>query len=311
MTLTLAYCTARINPRLDWFLDSIFHQDTSRIREILVIDAHCKQREEMVLNHPTSYRIQRHLPKPTVWQGEHRLTSVDFFDQASCRNTAICLAKGTHICFVDDLALAAPTFMQAIYKSMDEGWISCGAFRKVNKLQVHDGKLMSFENDPTGCDPRWKQWKYDDTKSCPSEWSFGCSIAGPLEAFLSTNGYPEDLTAGMGYEDSVFGQTVARNGYELRYNRKQLTYESQEDHHNQPVMLRFDPGISPNDKSHAMLEKCKGVKRFENDFGDGITDIRVLREHIQSGGSFPIRTAPTHEWFSGWPLKDFHNYKPE
>lgn len=296
MNISIAYVTARKQPHFDWFLDSLRRQSSEPI-DLIVISLFQIE------------GISRTPPKPSVWQGAHRLASVDFFDQSNAKNTALCLAKHPFIAFVDDLSVLAPTWLEAVRECAVGGYIACGAFRKVNKLQVKAGEIVSFEAYPAGNDPRWNQSQFDHTKRCPPQWSFGCSLAGPVEAFLKVNGYPEALTAGLGYEDCVTGEAIARHGYEFRYDRRMLTYESEEDHHNQPVLLRLDPGVSPNDKSHRMLEMARGSKWFDNYFGDGFPDLRSLRAHIQNGGAFPIRKHPEHEWFTGLPLAEFHKYK--
>ncbi len=313
MNATIAYTTSRQQPHFDWFISSLAPQIQSveSIR-VLRIDLQCSRRthEEFKTANGGMLIVSTCPPKPTVWQGEHRLTAVDFFDQANARNTALCLATHPTIAFVDDLSVLAPTWLQAVRECAAGGYIACGAYRKLNNMIVENGELKYCENHEAGKDPRWDQTRFTHLNRCPPQWSFGCSLAGPVEAFLKINGYPETLTAGLGYEDCLVGEALARNGYELRYDRRMLTYESEEDHHNQPVLLRIDPGVSPNDKSHRILELARDCKWFDNDFGDGCPSLRSLRNHVQRGGPFPIRKKPQHEWFTGMPLSEFHKYKP-
>jgi hypothetical protein len=81
-----------------------------------------------------------------------------------------------------------------------------------------------------------------------------------------------------------------------------LTYESEEGHHEDRPFIRSDPGISPNDKSHALLNACKGASHFPNFFGPA--GIRALRARTQAGEPFPKMGIPEHDWFTGTPLKD-------
>lgn len=133
---------------------------------------------------------------------------------------------------------------------------------------------------------------------------YGCSLAAPVEAILKANGWPAWDCAGMGYEDSIAGLMMGRNGYLFRYDPRMMTYESDELHGQGKPFRRDDPGVSPNDKSHKLLEIHASTTKCRNEFGEGIASLADLRQRILSGGQFPIPTTPTHEWFTGKPLPD-------
>jgi hypothetical protein len=101
---------------------------------------------------------------------------------------------------------------------------------------------------------------------------------------------------------------------QFRFDPEMVTWESEDDHHNQPSMLRIDPGISPNDKSHKVREIASRRESFDQIFGWGSDEqvyrIRKLRARMLGGGTWPIPTLPDTEWFTGMPLAEFHNYKP-
>ncbi len=130
---------------------------------------------------------------------------------------------------------------------------------------------------------------------------YGCSLAGPVEAFLQINGFPEHCD-GLGSEDYIAGIVLENNGWKIMYDRRMLTLESEEAHHFDKAFKRSDFGVSPNDKSHAVLNMAYQQKEFPNYFGEG--GIRALRENILAGGEFPIMKIPEHCWFSGTALKD-------
>jgi hypothetical protein len=46
-----------------------------------------------------------------------------------------------------------------------------------------------------------------------------------------------------------------------------------------------------------------GAQRFDNDFSPH-GDIAALRQHILKGGTFPIPTGPTNDWYDGQALNE-------
>jgi hypothetical protein len=183
----------------------------------------------------------------------------------------------------------------------------------VKKMQVENGVLKFCEGFPGGEDTRW--WKGSDTAAVPCEifpeWTYGCSLAGPIEAFLTIGGYPE-VADGLGYEDSVVGFMLKNNGYSpangLRYDRRMLTYESDELHAQYPRFLREDPcrgdplAIPRDDMSHALLRLLCPLNSHPGYFGE--EGIRGLRRRIQAGNRFSSVGIPEHRWFDSKPLRD-------
>lgn len=311
-SLTLAYVTFRKNPKFQWWADSLLRQATgkwSHIHQIVVvafeptaIDSDSVWR----LSGRTDVRVMK--PMPSVWQGEHRLTKADYFDVATARNTAICMAGTTHIAFCDDLSVLRPGWMDEVLKCLIDPQLSkqviCGAYRKVKGIEVDYGQVIKFEDHPSGIDHRLALSPGDGPNPCRGQWAFGCSIMAPVEAFLSVNGYDQD-TGGLGYEDVVLGQMLEQRGHEFMFAPKMMTWESEELHHDtsNPRFLRWDPGVSPNDKSHAILNLVRGGRNYApNYYGEG--GLRDLRNRVLAGQPFPIIQSPQHEWFTGTPLKN-------
>lgn len=250
-------------------------------------------------------------PKPSVWQGKYRLTKVDYFSAANARNTGLCCATGTHIVYVDDLCVLMPGWLAAVLEAVSKpNAVTCGAFRKVKNMVVENGELKSFDphlgdkGQDMGIDTRFQHGNDHGPVACPPNWLWGYT-AIPIEALLKVNGWPEEWCDGSGYEDAITGQTIAKHGYKFLYDRRMMAIEDEMLHHTQEhKMKREDPGVSPNDKSHKQLEMAARVNRFPNYFGEGFADIGALRDHIQNGGEFPIRTKPETEWFTGIALRD-------
>lgn len=309
MNLTIAYMTCRKEPMIQWFAASLAKQYSDGEPDIVVVDFH-KEERGLDLKH-----IKHVSPKPCVWQGPQRLTKQDYFAAANARNTAICHARGDWIAFVDDLSVLMPGWINAVREAMDNNYIVCGAFRKVNKLVVENGEVKSFEDHPAGHDSRWDHG--DDTKAvpCHPNWLFGCSLAAPVNALLKINGWPEDCdSTGIGMEDCMTGMAMGATGHKLKYDRRMFTLESEELHHVDTPMLRMDknrgkvievePGVKhPDEKGHALVKRLSGVTRFDNDFGP-FPDLAALRQHVLNGGAFPIVNRPTVDFYDNQPLSE-------
>ena len=314
-TLTVAYLTNRKDCRIEWFFHSLANEvkrvgcGWESIKLVVVdywmwYDHDNSRRDEFVRKaHEAGCPIPVHVPPaPTVWQGPHKITKEDHFDAANTRNTAVCYAPDGYIAFVDDLSVLLPGWLDGVQEAQRVHYIACGAYRKVKDLVVENGSIKSFTPHPPGEDARSKLVQHH--LRCPANWMYGCSFAAPVEALLLINGQPALWCSGMGYEDSVSGEALSRHGYIFRYDTRMMSYESEELHYQNRPFRRDDPGVSPNDKSHALLDRCRGVREFPNDFGGGFTRLADIRQHILSGGAFPIPTAPTHEWFTGKPLSE-------
>lgn len=325
MSLTICYVTARRQPKIEWFMESLAAQIALPCHVIVVdrfaetgnsVEAFEKAfREPLRIEREKGNDLSRWLtvvhPKPNVWSGPHRLTKHDWFSAASARNTAICLCKTSHIAFVDDLSVFLPhtrqpfeeglirSWMEAAWAACDGGYIACGAYKKVRNLVVKNGIPISYEQTETGTDNRLGLVT-KDLSECNGEWLYGCSLVAHLEALLSVDGWPESLCDGMGFEDCLMGIVLANAGHHLKYDRRLLTLESDELHSVGPPMIRSDFGKSPADKSHRALEIARASKTFDNGFGPG--GIRALRDRVLAGEPFSIQRNPQHEWFTGTPL---------
>ena len=333
--LTIAYFTSRLEPRIDWFFDSLHRElagDYTGIR-IVVVDFWAQVmpaaiprdgmptlpwREDNVRERRTEIRSAFYNgfgggektfefwhvpPKPTPWQGPFRRTKRDWFSAANTRNTAICLAPDGWIAFVDDLSVLTPGWMSRVRAAWEGSnrEITLGAYRKVKNLSVTDGAITGFDDFPEGWDGRWKQTGDQDLFSAPGGWLFGCSLVAPVDAFLDINGYPEAWCDGLGFEDCIAGVLLEKKGYRFVYDRKMLTLEDEDLHYQLPKMVKSDYGVSPNDKSHRVLGQALTSDGWHpNFFGD--ETLRGLRARVLAGEPFPVNQLPEHEFFTGTPL---------
>lgn len=280
-----------------WFFDSLNREcgnDYSGLK-ILVIDT-TSNRRTLDYN-----RLLWTKPKPTVWQGPHRLTQRDYWAKCNAANTALCLAKDGWVSFVDDVSVLSPDWLNRVRSAMLRP-MTCtlGSFKKVKNLNVQDGVAVAFDEFPSGVDSRWNSGSDNGPVPCGGDWMYG-HVTAPLEAFLKVNGYPEALCDSLGFEDVLTGIAIQKAGYEFRYDRRMLIYESEELHHTEGAAFkRFDKGVSPNDKSHAALARVQaGDFSIWNNY-----DLRELRQKVQRGEPFPLPSGPTTDWYDGQPLSE-------
>jgi len=315
MNLTIAYMTARKEPKSEWFFASLGRELEANkdlpLPRIIVVDFY-HSKERFPRGQGYCGEIINTNPKPCIWQGEHRLTRENWFAASNARNTALCLAPDGWIVYVDDLSVLMPGWLKAVRDAMSGGYIALGAYKKVKNLVVENGEVKSYEEFPGGIDSRWRHGDPNSPVDAAGSWMFGCSVALPVEALLTINGWPEDLCDGLSGEDYCCGIALQNAGYKFKYDLRMLTLESEEHHHIEPAFRREDwhfengvPKIGGNgadDKSHAALNIARQSTYFQNSFGEG--DIGALRQRTLMGFPFPIPSAPEHDWFTKLALKD-------
>lgn len=317
--LTISYFTSRKEPMIEWFFDALHREcagDYSDLRVVVVdfwaqpvdgwttedvmrrfgsVASKCRVPPDRFVHVP---------PKPTVWQGPHRRTKVNWWAASNARNTAICLAPDGWIAFVDDISVFKPGWLKEVRDAMSAGdkTITLGAYKKVKNLVVSDGVITSCDEHPAGVDNRLAHVKNDEPIACSGQWLYGCSLVAPVEAFIAINGFSE-VCDGLSFEDVIAGIMLQKKGYSLVYRPRMMTFESEERHHDGLVMKRSDYGISPNDKSHAILRMAQNGDGFApNYFEPG--GIRELRVRVMNGQPFPVSRIPEHEWYTSTRLEE-------
>jgi hypothetical protein len=304
--LSINYLTFRKNPCIEWFFDGLHTQcagDYSGI-EINVIDYFRNDPERVDYIHQKAYgKINHVAPKPTVWQGPYKLTQNEYFAASNARNTGICHSSGPYVAFIDDLSCMGPDWLKAALEAKE--YIAMGMYEKVSTPVVDTlGRMVRYE-PKKGCqDCRHGYAKDGEAVDQPGSLLYGCSVAGPIEAFLKVNGFDEDGdSTGLGTEDYICGMMMNQQGWKTKLDKRLWTYEWLEGHVQDRPFLRRDKGISPNDKSHAILNMVMGGRKYApNYFGDG--GIREQRRKVLAGESFPVTQVPDRDWYDGQPLSE-------
>ncbi len=116
MKMTVVYITGRKEPCLDWVVEDLDRQlgDKDEV-QLVVVDALARSQAALGIGGKT--RLQGIVvtpPKPNVWQGRHRVTSVDWWANSNARNTGIVLCKTDYVAFLDDRCRLGPQWLEAV-----------------------------------------------------------------------------------------------------------------------------------------------------------------------------------------------------
>lgn len=302
MNLSCVYITSREKPLFEWFFDSLRAQIKAEDRiEVIVIDLHANDMKRWHLARRSWGTVFHTTPKPTVWQGEHRLTKLDFWAASNSRNTGICLAQHAFLAFLDDRCVLLPGWLDCIREAQAGKYAVFGAYEKRTGMTVENG-VIKHAGIVTGEDHREKytneHWAGAAPAKCPGEWAFGCTLALPLEWALSVGGYDETCD-GSSMEDVIFGLMLQNNGFDLRYDKRMKIIEDRTPEELGEPMIRRDKGISPNDKSHMLLAMLREKKTAQHGL-----DIRKVRDGVMRGLPFPLPWGPEKCFYDEQLVKD-------
>jgi hypothetical protein len=238
--------------------------------------------------------IRLTLPKPSVWQGKHRLTKEDWWAKSNAMNTAIILCQTDFIAFVDDRCVLAPTWLNAVKRAMNENYAVCGTYEKRANMKVENGVIVD-EGELLGKDDRGNAFR-------PMHAWHGGSCALSLEWCLQVNGWPEDMCDGLGSEDSMFGYLLRNNGYPMYYDPEMKIIEDRTPGQIEGALKRADKNshLGQQAKSWAIVRAMKDKKISGNSY-----DIRNMRDRILlNHEEFPPPSASDRDWFDNQPISE-------
>jgi len=288
---TIIYITGRSEPQLDWLIEDLEKQSQAHrgtvALELIVIDTRGRSAVEIGYR-PTACitRLQETRPKPCVWQGPQRITAREWWAVANARNTGIALASTDYLVFLDDRCHLAPTWLGALRRAESE------------RSSVVAGGYKKHENGKISVDHRLQRYP-EGRRDCGGGWLYGCSVALPLAWLLDVNGFEEGVDSLSG-EDYILGLMLAHHGRRVDF-RPELGVIQERSVGCEHGLVRRDKGISPQDKSHAAIERFG--RRRTTEF---TPNLRALRAHLTAGGRFPDvdRAVEHRDWYDGQLIKD-------
>ncbi len=295
-SLTIVYVTARHEPKVEWFYESLNREsggDYSNTKVIVVSTFPLSS----ALRYP-EIPIRVVTPKPTIWQGEHRITKEDWWSKCNAMNTGIALCDTEWIAFVDDRCVLSHGWLHAIQDSMIGNYAVCGSYEKRANMKVVNGEITDA-GKLLGQDIRTQR----GFPHLTSDW-YGGSGALPLEWCLRVNGFPEKWCDGLGFEDIAFGILLRNNHLEMRYDSRMRIIEDRTPSEIGGALKRASkPSPDPNDIHQAKDYRILSIMSASASSGNSF-DIGPLRERTLKGKPFPLPTADHHDWFDGSNIAD-------
>ena len=282
--ITIAYITARLDPRFDLFVDTISPQ-LQPTDQIVFIDHYLEfdanrhsQYKELVGNRFDMIHIP---PKPSIWRGVHKKSRRAFYDTAGAKNTAAIVAKHDYIVFLDDLCAVHPGWRDYHQKAADKGWIFCGSYESVLGLKVlPNGEI--YYTRVGGRDGRKEHQLTDEPLKMYPSWVFGSNVGFPMECLQKVNGYDE-ACARAGIEDVQLGARLGNAGFSeiMYYDKNCMVNEDQWYHH----AAANSPYLTLTNNEYP-LRRWKTEDEHHYEHGKYIYEMqdKMLNKHIYEGG---------------------------
>ena len=298
-SLTIVYVTARHDPKIEWFLDSLDREsgkDYANTRVIVVDSFH--GRRNKIYCHGGDMPIRYVAPKPTIWQGSHKITREEWWAKCNAMNTGIALCDTEWIAFVDDRCILSHGWLHAIQDSMIGNYAVCGSYEKRANMKVENGEIVE-QGELLGQDIRTQR----GFPHLTADW-YGGSCALPLEWCLRVNGFPEDVCDGLGFEDIAFGILLRNNHLEMRYDSRMRIIEDRTPSEIGGALKRASkPSPDPNDIHQAKDYRILAIMNASATSGNSY-DLTDLRARVLKGEPFPPPTASHCDWFDGEFVRD-------
>lgn len=257
--ISIIYSSNRIEPKFEWFIQSLWGQTTPQERadiEVIFIDYCKEERGHIEVN--GEFKIIHSKPKDNIYQGDKRKTKGEYFSPASARNTGVLLSSGDYIVFVDDVSVLMPGWWDAVKRNARRGLVVSGSYEKHFEMVVKDGVIVSSRGHQMGRDSRWGMGGNEPVKLTGSIL-FGCSLGLPSQVMLAVNGFDE-ICDSIGGEDYHLGIRLNHAGFNVYYDRNMMTVESEE-LHNQPYLMKREDRVMDAEKYMERLKEFGVTKR--------------------------------------------------
>jgi glycosyltransferase involved in cell wall biosynthesis len=217
MNLSVIYLTNRKFPKAEWFFSSLrreLREEYEKI-QIIIVDFWADDPGRKDAFRALAGRdIDHTTPKPTPWQGKHRIIDHDAFAAGNARNTGFILAKHPYVAFVDDVSVLVNGWLDAVRDGMNNYRIIAGVYRKVKELQVDEkGNLTHWIPFKPGNDHRFDENRKEPVP-CPGDWFYDVRLPGRLKNFLRLTAM---MNALMGFHLRMFAWASGYARLAIRY----------------------------------------------------------------------------------------------
>lgn len=315
MKLTIATITARHEPHLDWLLAELDKQALPGDEiELVLVDFYGRALSELAApewtaaladgGSPWLAEIIESRPKPNIWQGAYRLGPVDLHAIANARNTALALAGGPFVFFVDDRAHLGPRWLErarAAAGAAEAGippYALCGP---CDKLKSGGGRGVISARDDR------RRFGRNVAMDAPGDFLLGGNFGAPLAWMLEVGGH-EEASDPIGWQDVILGRMLKNRGRRIVFDSTfEVTLDrvrsAGEPEHPFPRINKFTPGKPPG--FDAANEAKRRFGRLQHT-SDMTADLGELRTRIAAGAGWPIPdpATPRVDWYDGKPIAE-------
>ena len=247
--VSIVYITQRAEPRFEWFADSLAYQldasDSAGEVEVIVVDGRLTdERRERFAGIVDGRFASRHVaPKPTPYNGPHRLTEHEHSTISSARNTGIVYARSPYMIFVDDCGMLADGWWQEVRTAARHEYVLAGTYENRDDLCIEHGRLPDGDGSTRAAiDHRWDQGDDHALVQVVGTQLFGCGLGAPRELLLALNGFDE-LCDPLGGEDTQLGVRIEWSGERIYYSRRAMIVKDHLRHRGDSV-VRLDPAVA-------------------------------------------------------------------
>ncbi len=247
---SVVYITDRAQPRFAWFADSLANQlaeagEDAGAVEVIVVDGRRSPERagEFARIVDGRFALRHVAPKPTPYNGRHRLTQRAYSAISSARNTGIVYASAPYVAFVDDCCVLADGWWQEVLTAAAHGYVVGGAYENRVNMLVEDGRVLGDDGPRAGAaaiDSRWQSGDEEGLVQIVGGQLFGCGLGAPRERLLELGGFDE-LCDPIGGEDSNLGIRLEWSGARIFFSRRMLAIKDGERHRGD-ASVRLDRG---------------------------------------------------------------------
>ncbi len=229
-----------------------------------------------------------------------KVTRVDRLNASLARNTGVRLASGDIIAFIDDDAIATPTWLEELVRVFEAEGPTCGGVAGLVVNENGPGRPVQAMNntinnlgEPIEC--RLAPSGFNDPDGDEFVYFMGANMAVRRDAILAAGGFDE--TYFYPYEDADLSVAIIKAGYRLFHHPKALVHHRPAPSHNR--RSAFDPGYYAAAR-HQMYFVLKFSKRTNWECFRGVvrTKIDLIREffRVSRQGQIPPRDAARFTW---------------